>query len=122
MRASELRIGNIVNNNGYSEWIISDGSDIDFSEKNCKGIPLTEEWLLKFGFEKTINPPSAPIWDEDIQYVYKGYRFCQDVNSGWFLLGYSWNTKHFKYVHQLQNLYFALTEEECTFTTANPNI
>jgi hypothetical protein len=64
-----------------------------------KPIPLTEEWLLKFGFEKYDDMilywelDDVTIWEE------KGkYQFFSD--------------KNIKYVHQLQNLYFALTEKE----------
>ena len=70
-------------------------------------IPLTEEWLLKLGFHQK-----------------NGYGFIKKYLLG--NLFYSVETKeHFmfqyyelrikiNYVHQLQNLYFALTGEELT--------
>lgn len=67
-------------------------------------IPLTEEWLLRFGFEKDRS----------------GYRL-DDINSLSFSENYivCWHDKvlgikQIEYVHQLQNLYFTLTGEELT--------
>ena len=50
MEAKELRIGNWVNDVGDGCIIteIQDGDDIDFA-KDYNPIPLTEEWLIKFG-------------------------------------------------------------------------
>ena len=67
MRVEELRIGNYITNkydelvqvdgiSFYGEVIIeSDTSDDGYYEiltLDCEPIPLTEEWLLKFGFKK----------------------------------------------------------------------
>lgn len=85
-----------------------------------KPIPLTEQWLLKFGFEKTESDYEIQIQKNDKGgntdywiYVDSGFdnetkKFtikivCQE--SCWM------NTKN-KYVHQLQNIYYALTGEE----------
>lgn len=82
---------------------------------NAKPIPLTEEWLTRFGFE---------------------YRKCgMDVNHGPFCHYDYWVLGKFfirgngtrfgyesdiavklEYVHQLQNLYHALTGEELTIS------
>ena len=102
MKATELRIGNYYLAFGVDlkqvETLTKDKILIDFTP-----IPLTEEWLLKLGF-----------------YKYKGN------NSDCFLNGFEtacnmtmlfWKgnqIKNIKYVHQLQNLYFALTGEELT--------
>lgn len=73
-----------------------------------KPIPLTEEWLLNFGFkkhsefnffEKEIKPNKNFIVDYSMQS--KDYFLCDtDIDTS------------IKCVHQLQNLYFALTGEE----------
>lgn len=65
----------------------------------CEPIPLTEEWLLKFGFE----PLGSSRFDFKIftYYLYDGSFYNQ-----------SSRLSTIKYVHQLQNLYFALTGEE----------
>ena len=110
LRASELRIGNFVNQIGFSVQDgyppnykkldqIKEAKQIDFSVY-MEPIPLTEEWLLKFGF----------IIHED------GYITCPNGRQ-WIL--HLDNEFEFEalniiviYVHQLQNLYFALTGEE----------
>ena len=75
-----------------------------------KPIPLTEEWLIKFGFEPELKNKDS-INGEFI--VYWKYPFVFNTNHGWWL--YSKQLKiQPEYVHQLQNLYFALTGEELT--------
>ena len=117
MEATELRIGNYVMNEHskiltvlgiketslylYEKYKSQSGSY--FIEKIWP-IPLTEEWLLKFGFEKIAG------------YLWKckqlgEQRFIENhLTKGYFETHYE--SKHIQYVHQLQNLYFALTNEE----------
>jgi hypothetical protein len=79
--------------------------------KFIEPIPLTEEWLLKFGFE--IDDSEWFKDDDEIVYqkTYKDYSICVS-NKGVVYNGvYSQKIKH---VHSLQNLYFALTGEELT--------
>lgn len=116
MKASELRIGNYVyyNNENKSIGIIStlvndlvpglDYCQIDhvINKKhwciNLEPIPLTEEWLLKFGLEIKNN------------YAY------DKASLGFFVITFGekfyWKSFELKYVHQLQNLYFSLSREE----------
>ncbi len=83
---------------------------------NCylSPIPLTEQWLKDFGFEQKalrvfyigINGLKLGIKltsDDD------GILMIRDRNG--FDLGLN---KEIKYVHQLQNLYFVLTDKELT--------
>jgi len=82
-------------------------------------IELTEEWLVKFGFEKDKN--SDTYFIDLLEYELK---VCLNVFSGglekdcnWFFsikTGYRSQLITFtkQYVHQLQNLYSALTGEE----------
>ena len=121
MEANELRIGNwvqleimkpyqiephhfLLNEDGYSDCL-----DLSIP------IPLTEDWLIKFGFKK------------------KKEAFHIDLDAGWsylclasdFSLCIYGSPHHYengfypcfqrdviKYVHQLQNIYFALTGQE----------
>lgn len=131
IKASELRIGNhIMSDREYFDepvfgvvYQVSEaGICFNYNEKgeqrgisnplkNILPIPLTEEWLLKFGFVASNQNESTALWD----YV--------DLKTGWFGLiekdGYykfaspstSFGTQ-FHHVHQLQNLYFSLTGKE----------
>ena len=56
MNENELRIGNLIYSELHSKNTDYTIVDIDFfglsGYVKFWGIPLTEEWLLKFGFEK----------------------------------------------------------------------
>jgi len=131
MKSTELRIGNYIQVNNGSNYTgigtvatmsnTGEENDVAYYDDNglyeytdlrlFEPIPLTEDWLLKFGFEreKTDNYMYKIIEDET--------RFAVYLN-GDFMLGYSYEwggkDKCLKHVHQLQNLYFALTGEELT--------
>ena len=107
MKATELRIGNWVKRDGQL-----DGFQIDsHSFWKCERQPetynpilLTDQWFKDFGFKQD---ETKRIWGKDgIMLIRKLRRlpFC--------LIGY--NNSICKYVHQLQNLYFALTGKELT--------
>ena len=126
MKTSELRIGNLVE---YPAWNNDDSKayfsirDIYFDEGKIgltngiiklpcsnldfiKPIPLTEEWLLKFGFEKA---------DEIYFIEFNVYSMTiKEYEKGRYILNPEthFNYVDIEYVHQLQNLYFALTGEE----------
>ena len=59
-------------------------------------ISLTEEWLLKFGFENN------------------GIAFWNGVGLSKLSDGFYFMTTKIEFLHQLQTLYFALTGEELT--------
>jgi len=69
-------------------------------------IPLTEDWLLKFGFRFDSIDWEFP--KDSIFFIgwYAG-KFCLGSGSD----GVT-KENYIEYVHQLQNLYFALTNEE----------
>lgn len=125
MKANELRIGNYV----YFKHCDYDGSTprkINYTlnpnlvglerisvnrieYNNIDAIPLTEEWLLKFGFKKAT---------ENFYSIKTKKRFSNlEINlkskrAIIFGLGSYKDIIFTEYVHQLQNLYFALTGEE----------
>ena len=77
--------------------------------KDLTPIPLTEEWLFKFGFLKDL--------ENGIFLNINAYAFLYWQNNRVELLDNDNNfmISHCDYVHQLQNLYFALTAKELTF-------
>lgn len=118
MKANELRIGNYLKSDGVVVKI--DGRsifDIWGSEaSSCKyePIPLTEEWILKFGFIANENgEPQIETNDgmglsisiQETPYKYSAWHFISSEHT------YS-IISECKFVHQLQNLYFALTGKE----------
>ena len=120
---NELRIGNYINNYNKVLSITDDGllctglSIIGVVIiENPKPIPLTEEILLKCGFEWSIQHQAHK--HEKFKYVIDFYNSHPQFNSSVCFL----NKEHrrgenlicIQYLHQLQNLYFALTNEELT--------
>lgn len=107
MKASELRIGNHIQDND-DNLIIIDRELMHYidccgeDESGYESIQLTEEWLLKFEFEKIEQGFVNQIC------LYSG-NDCFNYNVSFFE---HHNLITIKYVHQLQNLYFALTGEE----------
>lgn len=108
MKATELRVGNWYRFDGPTpnQFEQIEAQDIvelqdDPCEDAFKPIPITEEWLVKFGFEKRES-----IWTLN--------EICI---SSWFSFRYSEDplkVQEIDFVHQLQNLYFALTGKELT--------
>jgi len=129
MKANELRIGNYVNimndtvddeyvkvivtiRRNFAEIECNEDQD-SFEYHEIQPIPITEEWLVKFGFNKcnyktVYHAPNSTIFllngravkhykRQDVEY----FRMVrEDVNI--------------KYIHELQNLVFALTGVELT--------
>ena len=120
MKANELRIGNIVQLDGeigyvksiYSKYFQVDDArccSMGYSVKEkFEPVPLTEEWLIKFGFEKS-KQPNGTIFYGNLSF---GMRVTgHPYDDGFLLFGHESNVD-IKYVHQLQNLYFALRGKE----------
>jgi hypothetical protein len=118
LQNNELRIGNLfilpngdIGKISYHEIRLM---VVAIEKPDYQPIPLTEEWLLKFGFEKRTTVLHS------VQY-FIGFN---PITHDWmfdilWLVGHEYpfyRNGHFaiKYVHQLQNLYFALTGEELT--------
>jgi len=83
------------------------GNDTFFElPEKYKPIPLNEEWLVKFGFEKDKSAfiyGYYALYNNEIYWSGGVYSACDSISN-----------IEIKYVHQLQNLIFALTGEELT--------
>jgi len=125
MKASELRIGNLIYVDSKLRYVFGtiyktiqhnchskNSTYSENYENECEPIPLTEEWLLKFGFYNSNNEYSLSN-----VFFYICFKFYKNGNKKLWI-----NSNDVKYlkneimfinsVHQLQNLYFALTGEE----------
>jgi hypothetical protein len=120
MKANEIRLGNLIyfpnGEVGKVNYETIRFLTITNEPINHKPIPLTEEWLLKMGFDISSssgyniknNGIEIDVWFNDDGLI-------NDIQiSSTSISGAYPNIKHFQYVHQLQNLYFALTNEELT--------
>lgn len=106
VKSKDLRIGNFVylfydeNEQSILKFEFDSGWNFDY----IKPIPLTEEWLVKFGFETD----KIEWWNGNMTIgIFKdGLFFCP---SGEITLRIG---KEIKYVHQLQNLYYSIFGED----------
>ena len=135
MRLEELRLGNLVRIdesdaffevNGMTSYALSvkdPTEDVWLENYSFLPIPLTEEWLIKFGFEKVIYDTDETGYGTDYELDIKGVgciSYSDDFSCALFgskessknELGFLPNWDNCKHVHQLQNLYFALIGEE----------
>lgn len=124
MRKEELRIGNFVNTNDYINLEVLGISStnvglklectkfisVDYNE--LKPIPITVDWLLKLGFEyhtfdKNYVIKTKDNWHNSIKEIEGDWCYNNDSSdAGCYFV------RELKYVHQLQNLYYAINEEE----------
>lgn len=134
---NELRIGNLLSYDNQIVHVTRLSLDIDDEYEDqigfCKlgsvsneiaawnrslvdklaPIPLTPEWMERCGFISTLSGDdfhSGIIWDDPKS----DYHYCE---SGYFIdnrgdYGHYCDIGDIKYLHQLQNLYFALTGDE----------
>ena len=114
--ANELRVGNLYDNNGqFKKASPSTIEEVwDAPRSWCKAIPLTEEWLLKFGFsvETKIGREMGADGVEFRVYHFDVLTF--NTNHGWWYKVQRINDTPLEHVHQVQNFYFALTGKELT--------
>ena len=120
LTANELRIGNYLNYQGkiikvegiHNRTIYH--SDRQFDQVGVEKyitfepIPLTDEWLLKFGFGKSDEHEYGSN-EHDLFGFYYDYHFNKfylDTPEDNIYIPF------IKYVHQLQNIYFSLTNTE----------
>jgi len=112
MNAKELRIGNYLYSkltNQIFQVTAGDIANIENDASVVEPVPLTEFWLLKFGFEihgRRISKNWFYLWYDDKKIVFALVEM--EGKTGAYLV--------MKYVHQVQNLYFALTGEELIST------
>jgi hypothetical protein len=117
MKATELRIGNWVYSDGQEKQVVGLIGNQIMVVKTVNGvkndndvkdpIPLTEEILLKCGFEFISSQQGQIYYHKDGWIVLQSY-------GKWHYSPSLSNTvgKSIDYLHQLQNLYWSLCNEE----------
>jgi hypothetical protein len=124
MKASELRIGNYVQANSsfikgepmmVTELISDDGETkiqawcispkcraYGNSNNAIDPIPLTHDWMMRFEWAGL----------DGVRYVFKDNEYYSISEDGSLFFERTYTATDVMYVHQLQNLYFALTGSE----------
>ena len=134
LTANELRIGNLVtdefydsfkttikvesiNDKGINLLIEDDGNwseiaqrwiGVEYTFDKLRPIPLTEEWLVRLGFEKLAGCLYLNTGSIEFYYT-NGLRLV-----GIDIEGQCLSLPHINHVHQLQNLYWCLCGDELT--------
>ena len=139
MKAQELRLGNYTQDQDGNVLVVDglESDKIDFKVVDrskfplkdgwkAEPIPINQDWLKKAGFEYAeglrmlVMQPEFELCGPDdyedsvyhhIFFYHSGDSFGFEVSNEWGETGNAMLSK-IKYVHQLQNLYFALTGEE----------
>jgi len=127
MKATELRIGNYYNYINGTKVARLSFEDFEIAVQcdlipgyfdDLDPIPLTTEWLEKFGFENLghgMEKSTAP--DYIIRLILSQGDYYPQIDKLPELSSENMQsvpTNRIKHVHQLQNLYHALTGEELT--------
>jgi hypothetical protein len=126
MTANELRVGNLLQGDtiqNVNQGIYSDGvmqitgfgiHQIETGLIKLNPIPLTKDWLIRFGWiynNETKTFEKYPNGDPRLHLIYV------PTNNSWTMFNFvlkAMIAKRIWYVHQLQNIYFALIGEELT--------
>ena len=115
MKATELRIGNWIMAQGLSSKVtIGMLKEIFLNSEEYGPDFLTEDWLEYMGFKQFDKEDNC--WAIGYKEEEFGYSCDFEVNIN---KDNSWHVEIYavtlEYVHQLQNLYFALTGKELEF-------
>ena len=135
VKVNELRVGNLfqsmgmiqtvfeildntdrgrIKQEGYENLIIPIENKNQYKPIEIHGIPLAENWLVEFNISKN-NPNGYYVLNGNI---YIGINPKDHLNYGQVYLLQTNETLLYvvtiNYIHQLQNLYFALTGQELT--------
>lgn len=146
MKANDFRLGNIINHQEYKSIFqgvitsispyrvgIDNHTSIKLNSENLIPIPLTEEWLFKFGFMEVASSILLPSFMANISWSnadFKVISVCPEKGNQYIYLRhgeknaprenddiicvFNGDVNGTLYVHTLQNLYFALTGQELT--------
>ncbi len=121
MNAQEMRIGNWYDHNGVHRQVTPNTIEEVWEAKRtwCKPIPITEKWLLDFGFEEVqfkqdLNRNFYKRFEIEKTERLFSISYYIETNKCYFNfdVGYGDNEILISFVNQLQNLYFCLCGEE----------
>jgi hypothetical protein len=117
MNAKELRIGNMVIDHEWNYYHRVKATELSFGDEDggigFEPIPLTEEILLRCGFKKVYDGKQM----SELKFGNILVAIASDSIQLYFFFGEEMQLifddhSAFQYLHQLQNLFFALTGKE----------
>lgn len=129
MKITDLRVGNILSfvlPNKFCQvdyllpdlvgssqlGLVSENFNAERPIEDFKPIELNQEWFLKFGFERKYFK-DKPVFVCK-HYMFLDFTYYIEIKESGFIAFNVFNCflKQIKYVHEFQNLYFALTGDE----------
>lgn len=117
MRVEELRIGNYYQwyaDSKYYYFKVDNAFFMDINTiNNAEPIPLTEEILLKCGFVNIESKNIYKLYLPNDNQLLIGFNFQSELRL--YYKVFNVDLVEIKSLHQLQNLYFALTGKELEF-------
>jgi len=139
LKANELRIGNWIADRGGKQWqidhwesmnkvsaktpvsmcmgILMEGHPLTEYVDYLKPIPLTEDWLIRFGGKPLKNGYWISITNLRGELHFETFNHTDEIVTTIKSQFSDLILDRIKYVHTFQNLYFALTGEELTDKT-----
>lgn len=107
LNISELRLTNFIQKNGEVISVtLSTFAELEGRyRRTYHAIPITEGWLVRFGFEFT----------EGYGWTIGDWQFCIKVDKGKFKVTHMFDDvdlRTVEFIHQLQNLYFSIENDE----------
>lgn len=127
MDVKELRIGNIIladygGDIGLREirvfqinesGCVFDEESNEFWDETLKGVPITEELLILLGLESFVREDKRYWRTGHYMFISGHWRFRFSQKSKELILYiHDDYIRHIKFIHELQNVYFSLTNEE----------
>lgn len=131
IKLNELKPNNLLTDPAHNNQMvillrvnIHDGNDgrvdeggyaYDVDLRTLEPIPLTPEILGKIGMKKRFDTETCNIWDmQDAHTRNKAFTLAH-ITDGW-IYPTAPGALPFHHLHQLQNLYFALTQKELSIS------
>lgn len=117
LKATELRVGNYLTHDHCEIAHVTWNMLLDVENgRPYKGIPITKKWLKKLGFKRSKRYGDMKGYELKRLLIIKDYK----ENTWNFCFKYKINEKdrfslltmNRKYIHQLQNLYFSVENDE----------
>lgn len=128
MKLTEFRVGNNVFHASHPDTVfeiksidrhdneiglLDDGYFVKLDTAGLKPITLTDKLLEKIGMKKRFDSATCNIWDMKDANIRNGNLCLVLIKDGW-IYPTAPGAVPFYNLHQLQNLYYALTGEELT--------
>ena len=126
MKAQDLRVGNIIENGTviavHRKYVCvenGDGAMYTAIGDDVLPVALSDEWLKRCGFKiiKENGFSCEDYYKSDVGFSYKDFLISKSGDAFFLWIeiddySYSYPSCEIKYLHQLQNLYFAMEGEE----------